>query len=175
MSWVADTAWAILASTWTSLNFLGMNAFVPFYCIIITSVLFSCAHVLGVCSPFPAVELIVRSYLFVCMCAIMFFGKRCVVNLERNVYTRSIPFICAHVLLVSLYILVPSFMVCSFAFFFVSYRTRASECALPTHRGPQPASQPAAQPAAQPYSPAAHDPEEQRLVMQLRAAMAAQG
>lgn len=123
MTWVADTAWAILASTWTMLNFIGMNGCIPFYGIVLCSALFASAHVLGCCVSFSALELIVRCFVFIIMCSVMFFGKRSVRNLDRNLYTKSIPFMCSHVLVVSVYIMIPSFLIMICGFLFITYRS----------------------------------------------------
>lgn len=162
---VLDTLWAVCASTWCALACLGMHASMSLHALVLGAGAFACGHVMVVCDVSGNGELLVRAYVYELMCAVMFFGKRYVPNVERNVYLRSVPFACAHVLLVSLYIVVPSMLICTCLYATLAYRnTQNSAQTAP----PPPATQHYARPGK---TPAVAD---EQLLMQLKAAKESQ-
>ena len=169
LSWVADIAWAVSASTWGALSCLGMKTCIPFHGIVLSTSLFCSAHVMGTCGAFSFVELLLRVLVHLLMCAIMFFGKRHIQNLDRNQYTKSIPFICSHVLIVSVYIVLPSFMICACVFFILTRRLRGTEAC---DRPPAVACRLTEAHACAEKRVEGKSEEQERLCMQLRAAMA---
>jgi hypothetical protein len=117
-----DALWAVCASTWCALACLGLHARLQPHVLVLVVGAFATGHVVVVCDVGAGSELLVRAYVYEALCAVMFFGRRYVLNLERNLYLRSVPFACAHVLLVSLYIVVPSVVITACLFGSLMYR-----------------------------------------------------
>jgi hypothetical protein len=171
-SQLVDVAWAVLSSTWIVVSCLGMKAHVPFHGVVCMASVFACMHILGSCAVFPFVEFVIRINLYLLMCSIMFFGKRWIPNLERNGYARSISFVCSHMLVASVYIILPSFFICFCAFFTLAYKSRSQEFAPDVRLESCDPKPPTRYEAPLPTSEQADHEEQNRLSKQLRAALA---
>jgi hypothetical protein len=163
---VLDVMWAVCASTWCALACMGRHAGTPLYALVLAAGAFACGHVLTVCEHFFGGELLVRAYVYEIMCAVMIFGRRYVPNTERNLYLRSVPFACVHVLLVNVFVVVPSVLICVCLYAFLAYRTIA-------HSAPPAA--PMQSPPVRVPCKAAKPVADDLLVMQLKLAKESQG
>lgn len=121
---ILDSAWAVASSTWGSLVCLGMLS-LPVNVLVAGVSGMAAGHEVLTCSVMSIGELLSRVYCYMSMCAVMFFAKRQVRSLDRNSYMRSIPFVCSHVLVVGVYVAVPSLAVCMSLFVWSTYKTDA--------------------------------------------------
>ena len=119
---ILDSVWAVASSTWGSLVCLGMLS-LPVNVLVAGVSAMAAAHEVLTCSVMSVGELLSRVFCYMSMCAVMFFAKRQVRSLDRNSYMRSIPFVCSHVLVVGVYVAVPSLAVCMSLFAWSTYRT----------------------------------------------------
>jgi hypothetical protein len=122
---IVDSLWAIASSTWGALVCLGMLS-LPVNVLVVGVSVMAAAHKVLTCSVISVAELLSRVFCYVSMCAVMFFAKRQVRSLDRNSYMRGIPFVCSHVLVVGVYVAVPSLAVCMSLFAWSTYRTDLS-------------------------------------------------
>lgn len=159
-----DSAWAVASSTWGTLACLGLqtlsNDVLVWGCSTMLAV-----HVALACTHMSTVELLLRVLFYMSMCAVMFFAKRQLRTLDRNAYMRGIPFVCSHMLVVGVYIAVPSLAVCMSLFVWSTYSFKeCNSCESPEVK----------QVRCEPTSVNRGLSEEQRLVLQLRHAMESQ-
>lgn len=168
---VLDSAWAVASSTWGTLACMGLLA-VSINGLVVCVAAMLVVHVCLACTVMTMVELLMRVIFYMSMCAVMFFAKRQLRTVDRNAYMRSIPFVCSHVLVVGVYVAVPSLAVCMSLFAWSTYRLdvvhRHERTVFDTRVDIQPKSIEVDCSGERPLS------EEHRLVLQLRRAMEAQ-
>lgn len=121
MELILDSIWAVTSSTWGALVCLGLLT-IPVSALVVWVAVMTSAHVMLTCTVMSTGELLSRMVCYMCMCAVMFFAKRKLKGVDRNAYMRSISFSCLHVLVVGVYVAVPSLAVCMSVFIWSMYK-----------------------------------------------------